>query len=78
MNRPAILLFDEASAALDHESERRLHIMLEEMKGRTTMIIVSPRPALLRLADRRFVMANGTLMPRGLTPQPVPSSGGTQ
>ncbi len=75
VNRPAILLFDEASAALDHESERRLHIMLEEMKGRTTMIIVSPRPALLRLADRRFVMTDGRLMPRGQTPQPVPSSG---
>ncbi len=77
VNRPAILLFDEASAALDHESERRLHIMLEEMKGRTTMIIVSPRPALLRRADRRFVMTNGTLIPRGQTPQPVPDSGET-
>ena len=46
-----ILLLDEASSALDHETERRL---LENLKTMTdkTVIIVTHRPAALTICDR--------------------------
>jgi len=50
--RPAIVIFDEANTALDGPSDERLRQLLLEMKGRTTIFLVSFRPTLLKLADR--------------------------
>ena len=58
---PPVVLFDEANSALDAHSDDKLIRLLEFLKGRTTLIMVSARPSLLRLADRRFVMENGRL-----------------
>lgn len=58
---PKIVLLDEASAALDMESEERLNkALLNFLRNRTT-IIVSHRPSLLSLADYVMVMGSGTV-----------------
>ena len=54
--RPAIVIFDEANTALDAASNECLRELLQEMKGKTTVLMVSFRPTMLRLADRTLYL----------------------
>lgn len=63
MGAPELILFDEANTALDGPADARLTDLLMSHKGKATMIVVSYRPSLLRLADRRFDLAGGKLHP---------------
>lgn len=58
---PRIILFNDANATLDSESDRLLLDLLREYQGRATMVIVSHRPSFLKLADRNFIVRDGTL-----------------
>jgi ABC-type multidrug transport system fused ATPase/permease subunit len=49
---PAVLVLDEATSNLDTLTEDRLVATLGRLKGRMTIIAVTHRPALRRLADR--------------------------
>lgn len=60
--RPAVLLFDEANAALDRRSDTLLRDGLSRIRGATTMILVSNRPSFLRLADRVFTFRDGKFL----------------
>jgi ATP-binding cassette subfamily C protein LapB len=51
VRRPAILCLDEVGGTLDLDGMRRLVRILQEMKGRTTIFMVSTNPDLLALAD---------------------------
>lgn len=55
-----VLLLDEATSALDEETEARL---LENLKGlqRKTCIIVTHRPAAMKIADEIFRIQNGKI-----------------
>ncbi len=64
VNKPRILLFDEANAAMDSRGDEILHALLEEMKGECTMVLASHRPSTLRLADRVYEIADGRLVER--------------
>ena len=64
VRKPRIVLFDEANTALDMESDLKLKALLRRLKGGTTLVLVSYRPSLLDLADRRFELADGLLVPR--------------
>jgi ATP-binding cassette subfamily B protein len=62
---PAVLLLDEATAALDGESERAVQEALRSLrKGRTTLI-VAHRLNTVRDADRILVVADGRLIGEG-------------
>ncbi len=62
---PRLLIFDEATAALDPLLERDIHEGLREViKGRTTLIIAH-RLHTLRRADRIVVMDRGRLVEQG-------------
>ncbi len=63
VNEPNVILFDEANASLDSSSETQLRHLLQEYKGKATIVIVTYRPSLLALADRRFLLDSGTLSP---------------
>ncbi|MGB0682590.1 MAG: ATP-binding cassette domain-containing protein [Magnetovibrionaceae bacterium] len=63
VDRPKVILFDEANQGLDAQSDTLLRKLLETLKGKSTIVIVSHRPALLRIADRRFSMEDGKLGP---------------
>ena len=73
VDRPRIILFDEGDAALDARSLRLLRTLLERLKGRTTLVLVSGRPDLLEIADRRLIMEAGRLHPKPAT-EPLPVS----
>jgi ATP-binding cassette subfamily C protein LapB len=64
VEHPRILLFDEANNGLDRNSNELLLRLLEEMKGRSTIILVSYQPSVLRLADRMFELSDGQLIER--------------
>ncbi len=59
--KPRILLFDEGNSSLDAKSDMLLREGLEQLKGSTTIIIVSLRPSLLRLTDCVYSLLDGQL-----------------
>lgn len=62
---PRLLLFDEATAALDYESERVIHDHLREICAGRTVFMVAHRLSTLRLADRILVLEQGRLIEAG-------------
>lgn len=56
-----ILLLDEPATALDDAGDKALVEMLQRLKGRSTIFMVSHRPSHIRLADKVVVMDQGTV-----------------
>jgi ABC-type bacteriocin/lantibiotic exporter with double-glycine peptidase domain len=52
VRRPAVLCLDEVGAALDLDGMRRLVESLKEIKGKTTIFLVSQHPSLLQMVDQ--------------------------
>jgi ATP-binding cassette, subfamily C, bacterial LapB len=50
---PVILCLDNADGSLDLDGVAKLHELLKELKGRTTVFLVSSSPTLLQLADMK-------------------------
>lgn len=62
---PKILILDEATSAVDSESEYAIQQALERLlKGRTT-IAIAHRLSTLRKADKLIVLENGEIMEQG-------------
>jgi len=62
---PKILILDDPTSNLDAQTEKEFVEMLKDViKGKTTIIITS-RPALLKLADRIVVLKDGTIVEEG-------------
>ncbi|SDG40474.1 peptidase domain-containing ABC transporter [Roseospirillum parvum] len=75
VHEPRIVLFDEANGAVDSAGDAYIRQVLDDLKGRCTIFLVTPRPSLLRIADRVFDLAEGTLTPRP-TETASPAQGG--
>ncbi|MDH3240740.1 MAG: hypothetical protein OEO83_08745 [Alphaproteobacteria bacterium] len=56
-----VILFDEAQTGLDVKSDQQLNKALVQLKGTATIVLVTYRPSLIGLADRRFELRDGTL-----------------
>ncbi|WP_271271806.1 peptidase domain-containing ABC transporter [Aliamphritea hakodatensis] len=63
VGHPKIILFDDANANFDIKNDNRLLKVIEQMKGKRTMVIVSHRPSFLRLCDKQYQLENGQLEP---------------
>lgn len=64
VHEPRVVLFDEANGAVDSAGDAYIRRVLDDLKGRCTIFLVTPRPSLLKVADRIFDLAEGTLTPR--------------
>jgi len=64
VDNPRYVLFDEANTAVDGTGDNFLRVWLERAKGRRTLVLVTHRPSLLKLADRVFDLEDGVLTPR--------------
>ncbi len=61
-----MLLFDEANSFIDGAGDALLKDLLMRLKGRVTLILVTQRPSMLRLADRVFEIRGDTLFEHDL------------
>jgi len=66
VDKPRVLLFDEANTSMDGAGDAMLRGLLEKLKGRVTLVLVSPRPSLLKLSDRIFDIEESRLVERGV------------
>lgn len=64
MTDPVVLLFDEANAAMDSAGDKVLTEFLEQARGKRTLILVSHRPSLLKMADVVYDLQDGDLTRR--------------
>jgi predicted ABC-type transport system involved in lysophospholipase L1 biosynthesis ATPase subunit len=63
VNRPLVLLADEPSGNLDHQTSGRLHDLLFQLREqrRLSMVIVTHNLDLAGRADRELLLAGGRL-----------------
>lgn len=71
INDPPILLLDEPSSNMDHQSEAQLRTRLAKVSANKTIILVTHRTALLELVDRLIVIDNGHIVADGPKEQVV-------
>jgi ATP-binding cassette subfamily C protein LapB len=62
---PPLLLLDEPTASLDHQSEERILRSLRQISQGRTLILASHRGALLALVDRVIVVDGGRMVADG-------------
>ncbi|MFC1752889.1 ABC transporter ATP-binding protein [Thermoproteota archaeon] len=66
VNDPKILIFDEATSVLDTESQKQIHITLENFKGKKTVILIAHRLSSIKNVDTIIVLGNdGTIAEHG-------------
>ena len=65
LGAPGLLILDEATNALDAETERTVVAALAGLRGRTTVLLIAHRLSSLRHADMICVMDDGRLVERG-------------
>jgi len=61
VHRPRLLVLDEATAALDPETEAAVWATVAKLRGRTTVVAISHQPGVMRVADRVYQIADGTV-----------------
>lgn len=69
VGHPSIVLFDDANANFDMKNDGRLLAVMQQMKQRKTMVVVSHRPSFLRICDRRFILSNRQLIEEPQMPE---------
>ncbi len=63
---PDILILDEATSAIDSESEHLIQQAISELKGKVTIIIIAHRLSTITSADQLVVIEKGTIIEKGM------------
>lgn len=71
LSDPPIMLLDEPTSSMDHQSEEQLKQRLRSYAAARTMILVTHRTSLLELVDRLIVIDNGSVVADGPKAQVV-------
>ena len=58
----SILLFDEATSSLDHETESEIINSVKKLKGNKTIIIVAHKLSFDKICDRMIEISDGELI----------------
>jgi ATP-binding cassette, subfamily C, bacterial len=72
VHRPQLLILDEATASLDPVSEAAICATVRTLRGQTTILAISPQPALLQVADSVYRLDKGLLSPAVVYPPTTP------
>jgi ATP-binding cassette subfamily C protein len=59
VHKPRFLILDEATAALDPESEAAVCATVQQLRGLMTILVISHQPALLEVADNVYCLEEG-------------------
>ncbi|MCU1367455.1 MAG: Fe(3+)-transporting ATPase Xenobiotic-transporting ATPase, partial [Ilumatobacteraceae bacterium] len=62
---PAVMIFDDATSAIDARTEEAIHESLAAALGQRTTILIAHRSSTLRLADRVIVIDEGRIVAEG-------------
>ena len=62
---PAIMILDEPTSALDNENESRIREILDNIRGRCTIVMITHRLAMVRNVDRIIVLEKGEIVEQG-------------
>ena len=65
LRRPALLILDEATNALDSENERRIQDAIDRLHGELTILLITHRLATIRNADVIYVFESGRVVECG-------------
>ena len=65
LQHPEILIFDEATSAVDTETEMLIQRSIDELAADRTAFVIAHRLSTVRDADRIFVIEDGTIVERG-------------
>ncbi len=60
-----VLILDEPTSALDIESEHDLMMLLNKLKAEILILVISHRPAAIKLSDQISIIENGSLIANG-------------
>ena len=63
--KPELLILDDASSALDYQTDMRMRKALNETLKDTTKIIIAQRISSIKEADLILVMENGRIVAKG-------------
>lgn len=72
--RPRLILFDEANSTFDFRTDDKLRELLDSMRGSGSMLLVSHRPSLIRMADRVCEISDFGIHPRRVAPSDGPGA----
>lgn len=64
VSRPRLIILDEATTALDPETEQEVCEAITGLKGEATILAISHQPAIQEVADRIYVVSGGTISPK--------------
>src|SRR5699024_139571 len=62
---PNILVLDDATSAVDMETELRIQIAIKEVMTNSTTLIIAHRNSSLKQADESLVLEDGEVVERG-------------
>ena len=65
VRRPTILILDEATSAVDNETELAIQQTLAQIRQTCTVIIIAHRLSTIKQANQIFVLQHGTIVEQG-------------
>lgn len=75
VRRPALLVLDEATNAVDNMTEQAIQDTIESLAGRCTIVVVAHRLSTVRRADLVVVMSGGEVIEAGVPAQVIDRGG---
>jgi ATP-binding cassette subfamily C protein len=63
VHKPKLLILDEATTALDPETETAICATLRNLRGKITILAISHQPAMLEVADQAYRLQSGKALP---------------
>lgn len=65
VRKPKLLILDEATSALDNESEIKIQKVIENIKGRVTVLAIAHRLSTVINSDKLLVLSGGAIIEDG-------------
>jgi ABC-type multidrug transport system fused ATPase/permease subunit len=65
LGEPSLIVLDEATNALDYESETAFHQVIQNMRGHAAIVLIAHRLSTVCMADRALVLEDGTVVEQG-------------
>lgn len=65
LSKSEVLLFDEVTSSLDLNTSKKVMEILKDLKKDHTILMITHKPALMKMADKIYVVDNGKIVGKG-------------